>query len=202
MEIYIIRHGETPWNEKKKLQGSVDIELNENGKELARVTGKNLADVSFDKIYSSPLKRAYETATLIRGDRDIEIETDNRLREIDFGGYEGRNAIEMREDKTCPFHHFFSEPELYQVSGDGESLEEVCERTAQFMKEVIEPQVDKYNRIMIVGHGAMNKGIMCHALKHGIKEYWSGGLQANCGVIIVTLDENGYNLIDENKTFY
>ena len=43
----------------------------------------------------------------------------------------------------------------------------------------------------------MNKGIMCHVLNHPIKEYWSGGLQKNCGIIIVKLDENGYEKIGE-----
>ena len=43
----------------------------------------------------------------------------------------------------------------------------------------------------------MNKGIMCHVLHHGLDEYWSGGLQKNCGVFIVTLDDNGYRQIGE-----
>ena len=57
MEIYIVRHGETVWNEKKLLQGRTDIELNENGRKLARITGENLAGTHFDVVYSSPLKR-------------------------------------------------------------------------------------------------------------------------------------------------
>ena len=55
MEIYIVRHGETVWNEKRLLQGSEDIELNSKGRELAGITGRNLENIHFDKIYSSPL---------------------------------------------------------------------------------------------------------------------------------------------------
>ena len=62
MEIYIVRHGETIWNEKKLLQGRTDIELNENGRKLAIITGKNLRNTHFDIVFSSPLKRAHETA--------------------------------------------------------------------------------------------------------------------------------------------
>ncbi len=87
MEIYIVRHGTTPWNEKKKLQGSVDKELNEAGRRVARLTGEGVRDIPFDRIYSSPLKRAYETAELIRNGREIPIDTDDRLKEIDFGDY-------------------------------------------------------------------------------------------------------------------
>ena len=68
MELYIIRHGETKWNSEKRLQGRSDIELNEYGIELARITSEALKDVKFDRIYSSPLKRAYETAEILRDD--------------------------------------------------------------------------------------------------------------------------------------
>ena len=56
MEIYIVRHGETPWNKDKRLQGNVDIELNDYGRELAVKTGEGLKDTRIDLIYSSPLK--------------------------------------------------------------------------------------------------------------------------------------------------
>ena len=74
MELYIVRHGETLWNREKRLQGREDIELSENGRKVARLTGEALMDTRIDKIFSSPLKRAYETACLIRNGRDIDIE--------------------------------------------------------------------------------------------------------------------------------
>ena len=71
MKLYFIRHGETVWNTQAKLQGKSDIPLNEKGVALARVTGEALADVPFAAIYSSPLKRALQTAQLVAGDRDV-----------------------------------------------------------------------------------------------------------------------------------
>ena len=65
------------------------------------------------------------------------------------------------------------------------------------MEQVIEPQKDKLGKVLIAGHGAMNKGIMCHVLNHGLDQYWSGGLQKNCGVLIVRLDDKGYQQIGE-----
>ena len=90
MELYIIRHGETKWNSEKRLQGRSDIELNEYGIELARITSEALKDVKFDRIYSSPLKRAYETAEILRGSRKLDIICDDRLKEMCFGDYEGK----------------------------------------------------------------------------------------------------------------
>lgn len=202
MEIYIVRHGQTIWNASNLLQGNADVELNENGRALAEETGRNLEQISFDKIYSSPLIRAYETACLIRGYRNIPIIRDDRLKELNFGVNEGKNFKELLADTSTPFHYFFERPELYQAPENGETLEHICERGAQFMREVIEPQKDELERVMIVAHGAMNKAIMCHVKQHGIEDYWSGGLQRNCGVIIVKLDEKGYHVLDETKIFY
>ncbi len=202
MEIYIVRHGETVWNEKRLLQGSEDIALNDNGRKLAKITGEKLRNVHFDKIYSSPLIRAYETAKLIRGHRDIPIIRDDRLRELSFGINEGKDSIKIREDENNPFHNFFSRPELYVAPEGGETLEHICERGKEFMEQVIESQRDTLERVMIVAHGAMNKALMCHIMNHGICEYWSGGLQKNCGVIIVELDKKGYHVLEESKVFY
>ena len=214
MEIYIVRHGETIWNADKRLQGSIDIELNENGRELAGETGRRLETTHFDRIYSSPLIRAYETACLIRGHRNIPIIRDDRLRELSFGINEGKNFSRLLADETDPFHYFFKEPDKYVAPKKGETLEHICERGKEFMQQVIEPlagycdnredrsKSSEIERIMIVGHGALNKAIMCYVKQHGIDKFWSGGLQKNCNVIIVNLDEKGYTVINETKLFY
>ena len=202
MEIYIVRHGETVWNAANLLQGSADIELNENGRALAGETGENLETIYFDKIYSSPLIRAYETACLIRGHRNIPIIRDERLRELHFGVNEGKNFKELLADKSNPFQYFFDRPDLYRAPERGETLEHVCQRAADFMKEVIEPQEKELERIMIVAHGALNKAIMCHIKQHGIDKFWSGGLQKNCNVMIVNRENEKYRIIDETKIFY
>ena len=82
MLLYIIRHGETAWNVMRKIQGAVDIPLNEKGIRLAKITGERLKDVPFDRAISSPLQRAYKTAELVQGKRNIHIETDKRIQEI------------------------------------------------------------------------------------------------------------------------
>lgn len=65
MMLYIVRHGETRLNELGCLQGWVDEPLNENGRSLAKITGEAFKTVYFDKIITSPLARAKETATLM-----------------------------------------------------------------------------------------------------------------------------------------
>lgn len=202
MEIYIVRHGETLWNKEKRLQGRTDIDLNENGRELAKKTGEALMDTRIDRIYASPLKRARETAELIRNGRDIEIRTDDRLKELCFGSFEGQDFSKLIRDESLTFRYFFKQPELYVPSPDAETLEQLIARAGNFMQEEIEPLADTCERVMIVAHGALNKGIMSYIKGHGIDAFWSGGLQQNCNVIIVDYTDGNYTIIDETKLFY
>jgi probable phosphoglycerate mutase len=206
MEIYIVRHGETLWNKDKRLQGSVDIELSDYGRQLAGETGAALKNITINKIYSSPLKRAYETALLIRGDRDIDIITDERLKELSFGSFEGQNFSELIKDDSLTFKYFFKKPHLYVPADNAETLEQLIQRAGEFMQDVIEPLAKTGNpeRVMIVAHGALNKAIMSYIKKHSVEYFWSGGLQKNCNVIIVDYspDNNVYKIIDETKIFY
>lgn len=187
MEVYIIRHGETVWNAEGKLQGSMDIELNENGRELAGRLGERLEKVYFDRIYASPLIRAYETACLIRGHRNIPIIRDRRLQEISFGRMEGVHFSEWNNENS-PYRYFFTDPGKYTPPKDGESLEQVCVRARSFLEEIVEPVWRNTKRIMIVAHGALNKGLMCHIEGHGTNHFWGEGLQQNCEADIFTYD--------------
>lgn len=202
MELYIVRHGETEWNKDKLLQGSTDIPLSENGRALARISGEALANTAFNRIYSSPLSRAYETACLFRGQQEVEIITDERLRELCFGEYEGKNMSELLATPDCPFRFFFKQPHLYEAPADGESLEHLCERAASFMEDIILPLETTCQRVMIVAHGAINKALMTYVKKHDLSQFWSGGLQKNCNVIILELENGHFTIIDETHIFY
>lgn len=202
MELYIVRHGETLWNKDKRLQGHADIELNDYGRELARKTGEALMNTQIDIIYSSPLIRAYETADLIRNGRNIELRTDDRLKELSFGCYEGSNFSELIRNPELTFQYFFKQPHLYKPAADGETLEHLIARAGDFMQSVIEPLADSLERVMIVAHGALNKAIMSYIKKHSTEYFWSGGLQQNCNVIIADYTDGVYTIIDETHLFY
>ena len=89
MKMYIIRHGQTPWNARKCLQGRSDVDLNENGIYLAELTGKALRDVTFDMAFTSPLIRAKHTAQCILAGREVPIIEYERLILIRFGFFVG-----------------------------------------------------------------------------------------------------------------
>ena len=74
--IYVVRHGQTDWNLEGRFQGRIDIPLNEKGKSQAKKTKEKLEGIKFDKVFSSPLKRALETAKIIT---DEPIDIDDRI---------------------------------------------------------------------------------------------------------------------------
>lgn len=194
MEIYIVRHGETVWNVEKKMQGKSDIELNEKGRELAGRLGEALENVHFDRIYASPLIRAYETACLIRGHRNIPIIRDERLIEIGFGELEGSVFTDWLKT-DCAYRFFFTNPDKYVPAEGGETLQSVKDRTQEFLREVIEPLHKDTERIMIVAHGCVNKGLMCHIEGNDLAHYWGTGLQKNCEATIFSYDGQEYKLV-------
>ena len=189
MQLYIVRHGQTDWNKVRKLQGLTDIQLNENGRQVAIDLGDKLEQegVTFDEIFSSPLIRAYETACLIRGRQNVPITRDERIREISFGEAEGMDyETWMSEDN--PQRAFFTEPHKYIPPQDGETIEEVQARGREFIQEIIEPLYGQAKRVMIVAHGAMNKGLMCYLENNDVEHFWGDGLQNNCEASIFEYD--------------
>ena len=140
MRIYVIRHGETLLNYKGVLQGWLDVSLNEKGKEEARKTGEGLKGIIFKKAFSSPLIRAKETTKIIleaSGNLTTPLRLENRIKEINFGEYEGQvykkpNGEIDNED----IKKFFKDP----LQGDGatkggETTYQVMERTQSFIKD-------------------------------------------------------------------
>jgi len=187
MELYLIRHGQTVWNKAGKLQGRADIELNENGREAAGALGRELEETFFNKIFCSPLIRAYETACLIRGHRNIPIVRDSRLVEISFGDGEG-DSWEKWQDPACSYSAFFNDTAHYVPPRNGETLEQVMKRTREFVKEVVEPMNNSSKRVMIVAHGALNAALMCYLEGNTKDNFWGKGLQRNCQATVFDFD--------------
>lgn len=193
MELYIVRHGKTDWNEMEKLQGRADIDLNFKGREAAGRLGERLENVHFDAIYSSPLIRAYDTAALIRGHRNIPIIKDERLTEISFGEKEGTIYKEWLTNDSS-FKSFFHHPETYIPPKDGETFQSVLKRTNDFLKNVIEVQYSKAERLMIVAHGALDAALTSNLEKRTIENYWGNGLFKNCEEKIYVFDGSAWKL--------
>ena len=176
--LYIIRHGKTDWNNLHKIQGRTDIPLNEEGRAMAEEAAAEYKNVHFDICFCSPLIRAMETAEILLRGRDIPIITDDRLMEMCFGVYEG--VEECFKIPDCPLVPLFKEPQNYTVPVEGaESIDDLFERTGEFLEDKVYPQLEKGKDVIIVGHGAMNSSIVSRIRGYERKDFWSAGIE-NC----------------------
>ena len=203
MILYLIRHGQTDQNLKKCLQGRNDVELNDYGRELAEKTAEGLKDVDFQMIFTSPLKRAAETAEIISRGRDIPLVYENRLLEISFGTYEG--LCFGKENYNIPdpeFMNFFEKPQDYITPPKGESFQEVIWRTGDFLEELKQNQEFSNKTILLSTHGCALKALLANVTKTSIESFWGEGVHKNCAVSVVELRKGEYHLIEEGKIYY
>lgn len=174
--LYIMRHGKTEWNARRKLQGRTDIPLNDEGRLMAKKAHEEYKSVNIDVCYCSPLIRAVETAHIMLSNRNIPIIEDERLVEMSFGDYEGLEKSFQIPD--CPINIIFDKPEKYTESiGGAETFSQLFARTGEFLREIIEPQLQEGKDILIVGHGAMNASLISQIKGVPIEEFWSAGLE-------------------------
>ena len=195
MHIYIVRHGETAANEIGYLQGWSNNPLNNNGKKLAILTGRGLKEVRFDYCISSPLDRAVQTARIIlqESENDIDIQLDDRLKEINFGNEE---RVDIRSDEAVKF---LTIPDVLHEFPDGESIYQVMERTQGFIKELI--QKDDSKTYLISTHGCAMRA-MLNYLYNDKTDFWQGHVPYNCSVTVVEAHNSKAWIETADKVFY
>ncbi len=134
MELLLIRHGLTAWNSSGRFQGRSDVPLSPDGLAQARALADALADERIEAAYSSDLARAVTTAeTILRG-RSLPLVRDARLREFDFGAWEGKTWAEITATFPNAGGRASTSARDYQPEG-GESFAEVRERVRAWWKE-------------------------------------------------------------------
>lgn len=154
-KLILLRHGESQWNLENRFTGSVDVELSPKGVEEAASAAVMLRDIRIDKIFTSVMRRAIETANIIisiRGWNDVPVERDRALNERCYGDLQGMNKAEAAK--------LFGEEQvkLWRRSYDvrpphGESLSDTANRTIPYMVREILPQVKSGKNVLVVAHG-------------------------------------------------
>ena len=151
--LYFIRHGQTDWNLQKKIQGITDIPLNETGIREAQSAATEMAKKKWDRMISSPLSRARQTAEILNKDIGFPIETDERLCEFDLGDLEGQPLSLLTPDV---WRALAENPQSLKAEG----LPAAYERISAFMRETSqEPDT------LIVMHSGLFK-MISYYLKH------------------------------------
>lgn len=202
MKLYFIRHGQTDWNVIRRLQGQVEIPLNEFGEELARKTGEGLKCIPFAVCYTSPLSRAKHTAELILEGRGVKIIEDSRLLEMSFGIYEGRDLTDTEDEGLKNYREGFNHPEKYIAPEGGETYQALMKRTKDFLDELVNIPDYQDKNIMISTHGVALASLLTIIKGNPLEDFWQVGVHKNCGVTCVEVTEGKYQILFENQVYY
>lgn len=188
-EVVFCRHGESEHNKKELIQGQIDSELTEKGRGQAKQLSEALSNKNFDLIYSSDLKRARETAEIIRQNHDTEIHTTQKLRERNLGVLEGKHYTEWDQVNTKD-HHSWS-PE------NGESLKEHKKRVSEVLDQICKESPEK---ALVVAHGGSIRAALTSILGCDSRQAWRIDLD-NCSVTRIQDTDQGWIIKEVNQTY-
>ena len=164
--IFLARHGESDWNAANRFQGHSDRPLTDLGRRQAEALADAVGQEKVDAIYSSPLIRALETARIVGARTGLGVLEDADLREVDTGGWSGLSRQEVQERFPEGFERWASGGAGWE---DGESYEEMAERTLRAVRRIAEAHPG--GRVLVVSHGGPIRAIQAAASGMDIHEY-------------------------------
>lgn len=189
--IYIIRHGETDGNLTKYLQGcSKDNPLNAKGLAQAQKVMEFFKDKPLDAIYSSPLKRAQQTAAPLAESKGLKIHTVPGFKEISFGDWEGIEMAEIERRWASQMMLFFKQPSRLTIPG-GRPFAEVQREAWTTFQNILEKE-GHGRQIAMVAHGGVIRLLMCAFLEMPLDRMWSLSVY---NASVITINEWDGNLV-------
>ena len=169
VELILARHGETVWNVEKIYRGRADVNLDEVGIKQAELLDKYLSNWELEAIYSSPLRRAIDTANIIARYQKIGVHIVEGLIDFDYG--EWQSLPEQEAEGLYPTLHneWHNNPHKVKMPG-GESLEDVRRRAIEVINDVL----SKYQgSVVLVSHRVVNKVLICSLLGLDNSYFWN-----------------------------
>ena len=195
-KLILIRHGQSEWNELNLFTGWKNPGLTKKGEKEATDAGKLLREkgIIFDIAFTSALKRAQDTLTIILKEIDqtsLKIIKDQSLNERDYGGLSGLNKDEARkkwgEDKVHQWRRSFDIP-----PPGGESLKNTAERVLPYYERNIVPRINEGLNILITAHGNSLRSLVMHLDKISSEDIVK--LEIGTGVPLIYETESSKNI--------
>ena len=167
VRLLLIRHGETDYSSQHRYCGFSDPPLNDKGISQSQQLAARLKDSKIDKVYSSDLLRARQTARIIFGDSSIEETAD--LREMNFGLFEGLKYEQLVEKHPELYRGWINNLEKVKIP-NGEGLRDLSKRIEKTLSLIISRNKDK--TAAVVTHGGPIRIVLCKALKFDLRKFW------------------------------
>jgi len=187
VKIFLLRHGQTVWNEEGRYQGGRDISLSPAGIRQGELAAKYLSNVNFSNIYSSPMKRAMDTAAIIKKERNLELKLVDSMKEISFGEWEGLKFNEINKKYHDDYKKWIGDSYNNSPPG-GESFKIVQGRAVAGINSIIEENEDRSN-VAVVTHGGVIVSLLAYWLKLPLSR-WHSIVQRQGAINIVVVDKS------------
>lgn len=190
--FYIIRHGETVFNRKGRIQGWCDSPLTDLGVSQAKQLGKELKNILFDVCFCSTSERAIDTANYILGGRNVKIIPSKKLKEQSYGDFEAEKSVNIFKDGV-------SFPDGYRFCG-GENHSDVIERVMNELKKIASEYPNA--NVLVVCHGSAIKHIVNYLSPGFVMEKpTTAALVPNCSITQINYDDD-FKLIEKPHPFH
>ena len=181
MMVYFLRHGQTWWNAEKRMQGQVNVPLNEEGRRQARRAAELLPPVGL--CLTSPLDRARETARLALAGANTPMVNEPLLIEQAYGVAEGRSQTAAYDDPNDPMYFYGRAPERYCPPVGAESFEALRLRAQAFLRKRLLPLEGRFDAVLVSAHGALLCAVFGEMLGTPLSDFWQnllphGGVRA------------------------
>jgi broad specificity phosphatase PhoE len=158
--LILVRHGETLWNVEKVFRGRADVSLDELGIRQAELLGKYLSNWRLEAIYSSPVKRALDTANIIARYQNVAVRIAEGLTDFDFGEWQSLPEQEVMRLYPDLLNEWHSNPHKVRMPG-GESLEDAKKRAVEVVNDVLSKH---QGSVALVSHRVVIKVLICYLL--------------------------------------
>lgn len=186
MKLYCVRHGESTHNATGRIQGQADIPLSEFGRRQGTAIASALSQLPIDALYSSPLRRAWETAEIIAQQLQLEIRCEERLKEIHAGIFQNRSRPELEAQYPAELARWVAGDPDFVIPG-GESRRSLTERGAAAFRDIASAG---HEHAVLVSHGRL-LAVTIRALTQFSRGEAAPSLD-NGSITILTCDRAGH----------
>ncbi|MBQ4517306.1 MAG: histidine phosphatase family protein [Clostridia bacterium] len=197
LELILVRHGETTGNLRPTALGTTDLPLTERGRRQASTLARVLGLVPPTAIYTSPLKRAVETAEIIAKPHHMMAETMLDLEERHFGIWENMAVEEIRANYEAEYMAWQQDLPGYVIP-QGESAQMCYERNVRFLEEIVSRHTE--GKVVVVSHLGCIRNMIAHLLGMGVESGWRFPVE-NGRICRLQIDENGYAVLTAFNEF-
>lgn len=169
LQVYFLRHGETPFSLSGGFCGDLDLELTEQGQKMATEFARTYAHLSWQAIFTSPMKRTVTTAEPLCKAVGLELQIREGLREMSFGDWEEKARDQVKSQYLEDYIRWMTEPAWNAPTGGGETAIEVANRAMPVIAEIEDTCSD--GPVLVVSHKTTIRIILCQLLGIDLGRY-------------------------------